>query len=126
MAASVTLKSATPHRVSFLVEGDGTATHTITSAVLLAAMVPGPLYNAWNATYDDQAAMRAALLEGRGRISFRDRALPVDTTGEVNRAAADVDADAVTATKAELNLQLSDTDGHDFYLDIEYSHSIVD
>lgn len=119
MAATVTSKKATRSRLTLLVAGDGTATATITQATLAAAMVSGPLKTLWTSVLTTQAAMRAALLEQKGRIVIRARAQPVDTTAQVNQPAADVDTDAVSTTKAEINLQLHDTTGQDLYLDIE-------
>lgn len=119
MGATVTVKKATRSRLTLLVAGDGTATHIITQAVLAAAMVDGPLKTQWTKVHTTQAAMRAALLEEKGRIVIRARTQVADTTAQVNQPAADVDTDAVSTTKAEINLQLSDTTGQEFYIDLE-------
>jgi len=120
MAATVTVKKATRSRLTLLVQGDGTATHIITQAVLAAAMTKaGPLKDQWTKVHTTQAAMRTALLEEKGRIVIRARTQVADTTAQVNQPAADVDTDAVSTTKAEINLQLSDTTGQEFYIDIE-------
>lgn len=128
MANTATKISATPNRLTYRLNGDGTVLGpTIPNATILADMVKGPLRDAWNKTYANQAAMRDALL-GRGQgcsISIQLAATPVQTTAEQNLVTADVDVDAVTATKAELNIAMSDTTGQIAYLHIEHDFSMV-
>lgn len=107
---------------------------TLTNATLLADMNNGgPLFDAWNSTFANQAAMRTALLGGAGGINRQacycnlQMAVTVkDTTAEVNQACADVDTDAVTVTKAELNISMSDTTGQIAFLTLIAFHSIVE
>lgn len=128
MANTATKVTATQNHLVYLLTGDGTvAGPTIASATLLADMVDGPLKTAWQDTYADQAAMRTALLGmGAGcRILVSLRTTPVDTTAQANQVVVDVDVDAVTATRAEINVSMSDTTGQVAYLHIEHLHSIV-
>lgn len=129
MANTATLAGATNQRAVYLLTGDGTVTGpTIANATLLADMVEnGPLYDAWNATYADQAAMRGALL-GSGaacRAVIQLVNAVNDVTAEQNQIAVDVDVDAVTPTKAEINIEMSDTTGQLAYLTLIHDHSIV-
>lgn len=118
MAASVTKTKATPNRLVYLVAGDGEATGaTITSATLLADAVSGPLRNSLNASYANQAAMRDVIGEGNVEMSLNARA--VSATGLL----VDVDTDAVTPTKPEINLTFPSTADLAFYLTIEFKHS---
>lgn len=119
--------TAYPNKVSFLLTGDGTvAGPTLANALgVQAVMVAGPLKDLWNATYADQAAMRAALLAGAGRVTVQLLATPVDTTAERNQVQVDVDVDAVTATKAEINVSMSDTTGQLAILTLEYVHTAI-
>jgi hypothetical protein len=48
-----------------------------------------------------------------------------DVTAEQNQISVDVDVDAVTATKPEVNVTMSDTTGQEAYLTIEFLHSII-
>lgn len=128
MANTAVLESASPNHATFLLTGDGTVIGpTIANATLLAAMKSGPLKSAWNKEYADQAAMRTALLGGgeHCRASIQLRASGVDITAEINQIVADVDVDAVTAEKAELNLGMSDTTGQFAYLTLSHAHSFV-
>lgn len=126
MANAVTKKHATPHRLTYLVVGDGTVDTVRTSAELLADMVDGPLKDLFNAAYADQPAMRGALLEEHCEIRIRPRTAVAGLTAEVSSWSADVDADAVSATKAELNLKCPDQAAAEAYVDIIARHSIVD
>lgn len=129
MANTATLQSASPNHITYLLTGDGTvAGPTIANATLLADMVDGPLKDAWNATYATQAAMRTALLGGGAKCcaSIQLMVTPVDTTAQANQVVADVDVDAVTATKAELNISMSDTTGQLAMLTLTHWHSIVE
>lgn len=133
MANTATLKSATPNRLVYELAGDGTvAGPTIANATLLADAVTGPLENALNDTYATdgvsvQSAMRKALLYGvpgtdsRGcRITLVPITTVTDTTGQVNQPSVDVDTDAVTVTKPEINITMSDTTGTLYALIIEH------
>ncbi len=130
MANTATVKVATPVRLSYELVGDGTvAGPTIANATILAALPNGPLKDAWNATYADQAAMRNALLYGVGALSCEVRstlvATGVDVTAEKNQVVVDVDTDAVTATKAEINFGMSDTTGQRALVVFEYKPQAV-
>jgi len=128
MANTATKASASPNHLTYLLTGDGTvAGPTIANATLLADMIGGPLRTAWNSTYASQAAMRTALLGlgGHARINLQMVATGVDVTAETNHVVADVDTDAVTATKAEINVGMSDTTGQLAYMHLIYDHSMV-
>jgi len=127
MANTATLVTATPYRVVYLLEGDGTvAGPTIANATLLADMVAGPLKDVYNATYANQAAMRTACLTtAPARALVQLRTTGVDVTAERNQITVDVDVDAVTATKPEVNIGMSDTPGQFAYLTLECLHSII-
>lgn len=130
MANTATVVSATPNHLTFLLTGDGTvAGPTIANATILAAMVGGPLKDAWNTVLTTQAAMRSALLGGLAPQSCRAIiqlvASPVDTTAQVNQCCIDVDTDAVSTTKAEINVQMSDTTGQLAYLTLVHDHSMI-
>ena len=133
MANTATAKSATPNRLTFELAGDGTVVGpTITNAQLLAAMVAGPLKDAFNATYvtdgtSVQSQMRKNLIYGvpgtdsRGCRMFLTPLVTVaDTTAQVNQPSVDVDTDATTATKPEINITMSDTTGTLYALVIEH------
>lgn len=128
MPNTATVVSSSPHHLTFRLDGDGTQVGpTIANATILAAMAPGPLKDAWNKTYANQAAMRTALL-GRGQGCSASVQLAVavaDVTAEENQISVDVDTDAVTPTKAEINLGMSDTTGQVAYLHLECLHSLV-
>lgn len=133
MANTATKVSATPNRLSYLLTGDGTvAGPTIANATILADCVSGPLREAWNQVLTTQAAMRAALLgglngpAGLGCFAIIQLVVAVaDTTAQVNQACADVDTDAVSTTKAEINVGMSDTTGTLAYLHLVHLHSVV-
>ena len=128
MANVATVKSSSPNHLTFELVGDGTvAGPTIANAALLALMEPGPLRNAWDATYADQDAMRDALLGGGAGCDcfVQLNVTPVDTTAETNQVVVDVDVDAVTATKAEINFGMSDTTGQRAYITFRYRHSMI-
>jgi hypothetical protein len=127
MAAAVTKKSASPHHLTYLVVGDGTVANTVPSATILADMVDGPLKDAWQASYANQAAMQDALLAGGSfcRALLSPRTQVADTTAQINQPSVNVDTAAVTATRAELNIQTSDTTGQEFYVHLEHLHSII-
>lgn len=126
MSNILTYKHSTPHRITYFLAGDGTAAQVIPNATLLADMEAGPLRDLFNATYANQAAMRAALLEESVEIRIRPRAHPAVVTAEVSTWAVDVDVDAVTATKPEINVTCPDQASADCYIDIIARHSIVD
>jgi hypothetical protein len=126
MANTVTLKSSTPCRLVYEIAGDGTATGTIASATLITDAVTGPLEDALSASYADQAAMRAAMLYGAPvQIHTQIQTSVADTTAQVNQPAADVDVDAITATRPEINYQMHDTTGQVVLLIVEYVHTLV-
>jgi hypothetical protein len=127
MANTATLVTATPYRVVYLLAGDGTVVGpTIANATLLTDMVDGPLQDIFNAAYLNQAAMRTACLASAPcRAVIQLRTAVNDVTAEKNQISVDVDVDAVTATKPEVNITMSDTTGQEAYLTIELLHSIV-
>ena len=125
--ATPVLLTSTPYRVVYLLEGDGTVVGpTIANATLLADMVAGPLKDVFNATYTGQPTMRTACLASQPcRAIVQLRATGNDVTAERNQITVDVDVDAVTATKPEVNITMSDTTGQFAYLTIECLHSII-
>jgi len=128
MANTAVKASASLNHLSYLLTGDGTQVGpTVANATILADMVPGPLRDAWNATYADQAAMRTALLGGGAdcEISVQLVVAVADVTATENQISVDVDVDAVTVTKAEINLGMSDATGQLAYLHIRHRHSII-
>ena len=128
MANTAAKASSSPNHLTYLLTGDGTQVGpTLASATILADMTPGPLKAAWEAAYADQAAMRTALLGGGKdcEVSVQLVVAVTDTTAEENQISVDVDTDAVTATRAEINLGMSDTTGQLAYLHIKHRHSIV-
>lgn len=126
MPNTATKKNASPHRLAYELAGDGTvAGPTIANATLLADAATGPLRDALNAVYADQAAMRAALLYGNPvRILIQLQTAVADVTATVNQIVADVDVDAVTATKPEVNVGMSDATGQVAVLTLEYVHTV--
>lgn len=123
MGNTVTKVFSSPHCLRYKVVGDGTVGSTIANATILADMDAGELKDLWNATYANQAAMRVALLEGIATMRMFTRTAVAVTTAEVQGPACDVDTDAVSNTKAEINLQISDTTGTEHYLELRYEHS---
>lgn len=121
MPNTATLLTATPYRLVYLLTGDGTVVGpTIASATLIANSVAGPLRDVLSATYASQALMRVAMLQSDPcRIRAQLRATPVDTTGQANDVVVDVDTDAATVTRPEVNVEMSDTTGQFAYLEIE-------
>jgi len=130
MANAVTKVSASPNHITYLITSDGTgaASPPIANATLLTDMEDGPLRDAWKLAYANQAAMRVALLGGGAdcRASVDPVVQVVSTTAELNQITVDVDVDAVTATKAEVNVGMSQTSGGQrAYLTLSHAHSIV-
>jgi hypothetical protein len=124
--------SASPNHLTFLLTGDGTAALILANSTIQAAMVAGPLKNAWDTVLTTQAAMRAKLLGGDSAATggFCEARLlllvtPVDTTAQINQPTVDVDTDAVSTTKAEINVGMSATTGQIAYLTLEHRHSAV-
>jgi microcystin degradation protein MlrC len=126
MANTAVKVSASPHRLTILLTGDGTVVGPVLdNASLLEMMVEGPLKKAWNKTYANQDAMRNALLAGDCHAQIQLRESGVDITAQKNQVLIDVDTDAVTASKAEINPSMSDTSGQVAYLHLICSHSLV-
>ncbi len=132
MAANTATKvSASPNHITYRLEanGDG-AGPTLANATILADMVSGPLRDAWNKTYASQAAMRSALLGGGQDCSakIQNAVEGVDATATVNQVTADVDTDAITVTKAEINIAMTaavvGAAGQIAFLTLEHYHSI--
>lgn len=125
MANAEVKKSASPHRLVYEITGDGTATGTITQATLAADCAAGPLKDLLTSVLTTQAAMRTNLLYSNPvKMTAWYRTVVADTTGNVNQLAVDVDTDAVSTTKAEINYQIHDTTGAVAILEIEYVHSL--
>jgi hypothetical protein len=122
MANTATLRIQTPHRLVYELAGDGTVVGpTIASATLIADSAPGPLRDALSASYSTQALMRNAMLHGSPctmRVVLQTTVN--DVTAERNQVGIDVDVDAVTATRPEINIVMSDTTGQLATLMIEY------
>lgn len=127
MANTAAKQVATPYRLVYLLTGDGTVQGpTIANATILADMVAGPLLDLWNAAYANQAAMRTAVMYSQpGRLLIALQNAVNDVTAEQNQTAADVDTDAATPTKPEVNIEMSDTTGQIAVLTLEYLHSII-
>lgn len=128
MANTATKASASPNHLTYQLAGDGTQVGpTIASATILNDMVPGPLKQAWESAYADQAAMRTALLGGGANceVSVQLAVAVADVTAEENQISVDVDVDAVTASRAEINIGMSDTTGQIAFLHIKHRHSIA-
>lgn len=124
MALTAAKVSASSNRLIYLLTGDGAASSaTIASLTLLADAVDGPLKDFLNDTYANQAAMRAVFGGGSVEMSIHAR---LATDANIGSLGVDVDVDAVTATKPEINVAgdvpaLNDT----AYLVLEHKHSIV-
>lgn len=129
MANTAVKISSSPNHLSYLLTGDGTVVGpTIANATLLADMEnKGPLYEAWFTVWTTQAAMRSALLGGGARCmaSLLMLTTVADTTAQINQPSVDVDTDAVSVTKAEINITMSDTTGTLGILTLEHYHSIM-
>lgn len=129
--------SASPNHLTYLLTGDGAVIGpTIANATLLADMVAGPLYDAYNAVLTTQAVMRAQLIGGLrpttaglgpGACDMDLHMITTvkDVTAEINQCSVDVDTDAVTITKAEINITMSDTTGQIGYLTLRHRHSLI-
>ena len=129
--------SASPHHLTYILTGDGTVVGpTIPNATLLTDMSPGPLYDAYNAVLTTQAVMRnqligglrpttAGLGPGACDMDLHMITTVKDTTAEINQCSVDVDVDAVTVTKAEVNITMSDTTGQIGYLTLRHRHSFI-
>ncbi len=128
MANTAVKVSATPNRLTYILTGDGSgAGPTLANATILADMVEGPLRDKWNQTYANQAAMRTALLGG-GENCYANIQLMTtgnDVTAQKDQITADVDTDAVSVTKAEIDIGMSQTTGQLAMLTLSHVHSIV-
>jgi hypothetical protein len=113
---------AAPNRITYLLTGDGTVVGpTLASATVIGDCAPGALKEALEASYADQAAMRNAFNTGipcKMGVTFQASGNTV--TAEKNQIVVDVDVDAVTSTRPEFNIEMSDTTGQIAYLTIEY------
>jgi hypothetical protein len=136
MANTAVKVSASPNHLTYILTGDGTQVGpTVANATILADMVPGPLKDAWSAVLTTQAAMRNQLLgglsgaatgsEGSCDASVLLLAAVKDVTAEINQPSVDVDTDAVTATKAEINITMSDTTGQIAMLTLRHRASTI-
>ncbi len=128
MVNTATKVSASPNRLTYLLTGDGTVIGpTIANATLVADMVNGPLKDKWSTVWTTQAAMRQNLLGRLAHcaIELQLVATGVDVTAQVNQVVADVDTDAVSITKAEINIGMSDTTGQLCYMHLIHDHSVV-
>jgi hypothetical protein len=118
-AFTIALVKSDQYKQTYLLTGDNSATAgLLDNATLLANAVGGPLKNALNQTYANQAAMRAVFGIGAVKLTIR----PRSTTWA---AGVDVDVDAVTPTKPEFDIVASTVPGASAtaYLDIEFQHS---
>jgi hypothetical protein len=127
MPNTATLLTSTPYRLVYLLTGDGTvAGPTIASATLIADAVAGPLEDLLSATYANQAAMRFAFLTSNpARCNITYLSTPTQVTAEQNLIVVDVDVDAITAARPEINIGMSDTTGQVGYLEIEYLQTTI-
>jgi len=122
MANTAALQYATRFRLVYLLTGDGTVSGpTITSAALIGDSAPGPLRDVLSAAYLNQGAMRTALFNSQPcKLTIHLMATGVDVTAEHNKVTVDADVDAVTATRPELNIAMSDTTGQIAVITLEY------
>ncbi len=122
-------QSASKAHLTYLLTGDGTVVGpTLANATLLADMeYQGGLYAAWDALYANQAAMQLALQGGGAhcRIAIQLVTAVADVTATINQISATVDVDAVTATKAEIDITMSDAAGQTAYMHLIYDDTIV-
>jgi hypothetical protein len=134
MAWTVLKISASPNHLTYRLTGDGAKTASIiANATILADMVAGPLKNAWNSTFALASAttvLRPQLLGGKTPhfcdANLQMQGAGVFTTGDNDQVAIDVDYDATTATKAEINVGASsDTVGQVGYLTLRHRHTAV-
>lgn len=136
MANTAVKVSASPNHLTYILTGDGTQVGpTVANATIVADMVQGPLRDAWSAVLTTQAAMRSALLGGLviGPILGGGGCYAIvqllasgkDVTAEINQITVDVDTDAVTITKAEINIAMSDTTGQIAMLHLVHRHSVI-
>lgn len=106
MADTITLASRHSLRLTYFFSGDGTTPFVIPSATMLTDCLPGPLKDVLSATYADQAAMRAATIEGKVKVFIRARvmpasggaALPNPTAKSVGAALVDPTAESTSQT----------------------------
>jgi hypothetical protein len=125
MPITKTLNKSSPNRLVYLITGDGAATSlTIDSAALITDAVAGPLEDLLSASYANQAAMRSVFGGGNVELLVQVRAA---TNSNIVSAQVDVDVDAVTAARPEVNLTFvaAPANGDTAYLVIENKHSIV-
>ena len=122
MANTAVLQYASRNRLVYLLTGDGTVVGpTITSAILIADSAPGPLRDILSAAYLNQGAMRIACLNCQPcRVITQLMATGVDVTAESNQITVDVDVDAATPTRPEINITMSDTTGQIAVMTLEY------
>jgi len=129
MANTAVKVSSSANHLVYQLTGDGTVVGpTIASATLLNDMVAGPLKAAWTAAFANQAAMRVGLLGGGAacEATIQLAVTVLDVTAERNQVTADVDTDAVTASRAEINKSMSDTTGQIAFLKLTHWQSIVE
>lgn len=129
MANTAVKVSSSPNHLTYLLTGDGTVIGpTLANATILADMdQKGPLWAKWSKDYANQAAMQAALL-GRGEhcsASVQLITAVADVTATINQISIAVDVDAVTATKAEIDITMSDAAGQVAMLHLIHDHSIA-
>ncbi len=127
MAVTAAKTSATPNRLSYLATQDGAAgvALVLASATLIADAAFGPLRNALSASYANQAAMRAVFVGGNVEITINPRlAAAAGGATEEGSWTSDVDVDAVTATRPEINIGAPATAGTALIV-IRHTHSLV-
>lgn len=126
--ANVAAKVASsPYSITYTLTGDGTVTsNPIASATLITDSEAGPLRDLLSASYANQAAMRLAFTLGDPAILVVTMRTAVnDVTAEANQVSVDVDVDAVTAARPEINYNMSDTTGQVAILHIRYFQSSI-
>jgi len=123
MAVLITLLSATPHRLKYLVAFDGAAgtDFTIANATLLADIPKAsPLRPIFARTYVDTAAAQAAIERSAVvDFSYIVEALASQVTGFAFACGSDVDVNLLPVIAGEQQLAAD----QDMILMIEYRHS---
>jgi hypothetical protein len=132
MANTIALVGASKNHLVYLLTGDGTVIGpTRTNAEILADFGTnlGPLYDLFNAAYASQAAMRVALFGTGARMFMQVRVSSTEVNGQITQPVVDVDTDAVSPTKPEINcgMSASNAPGSQIvYLYVEHIHSVVE
>ena len=132
MANSIVLIGASKNHLVYLLTGDGTIIGpTRTNAQVLADFGTnlGPLYDLFNATYVAQADMRVALFGTGARMFIQIRNGTTEINGQITQPVVDVDTDAATPTKPEINVGMTASNAPASMvaiLYIEHIHSVIE